>query len=281
MIVLTGYSSSLQPFLYLLYDFNETAFFSGNKRKIGLNLPFHQVEGIATTDGLKFYISNEYFNQFTINVPQKIHTLNLSSYLQNYLANNGPSERILNLTILLEGLFNGTSMNKAQNGDGYQFTGDIADQILLELRSTVMPYELAGGPFPVLLNTDGSAVVTVPGFFSDSYYLVVRHRNSIETWSSLPLSFNSPVINYNFTSSASQAYGNNLKFMSGKFLIYTGDVNQDGIVDSGDMTPVDNDATLFVTGYISSDVNGDGVVDTGDMTMIDNNGSLFISVASP
>lgn len=281
MIVLTGYSSSLQPFLYLLYDFNATAFFSGNKRKIGLSLPFHQVEGIATTDGLKFYISNEYFNQFTINVPQKIHTLNLSSYLQNYLANNGPSERILNLTILLEGLFNGTSMNKAQNGDGYQFTGDIADQILLELRSTVMPYELAGGPFPVLLNTDGSAVVTVPGFFSDSYYLVVRHRNSIETWSSLPLSFNSPVINYNFTSSASQAYGNNLKFMSGKFLIYTGDVNQDGIVDSGDMTPVDNDATLFVTGYISSDVNGDGVVDTGDMTMIDNNGSLFISVASP
>ncbi|RZJ69750.1 MAG: T9SS C-terminal target domain-containing protein, partial [Flavobacterium sp.] len=35
VVVLTGYSNLLQPFLYLLYDFQGHTFFSGNKRKIG------------------------------------------------------------------------------------------------------------------------------------------------------------------------------------------------------------------------------------------------------
>lgn len=55
-IVLCGYSKKLQPFLYLLYDYNENEFFSGNKRKIKLALPFHQIEGIATKDGLHFFL---------------------------------------------------------------------------------------------------------------------------------------------------------------------------------------------------------------------------------
>jgi hypothetical protein len=36
-IVLTGYSLSTGRFIYLLYDFPGTNFFSGNKRKIMLN----------------------------------------------------------------------------------------------------------------------------------------------------------------------------------------------------------------------------------------------------
>jgi hypothetical protein len=86
LIVLCGYSSLLQPFIYLLYDFQGTDFFNGNKRKISISLPFHQVEGIATTNGLKYYISNEYFTQppFITN-PQKLHILDFSSYLSGYL----------------------------------------------------------------------------------------------------------------------------------------------------------------------------------------------------
>jgi hypothetical protein len=47
------------------------------------------------------------------------------------------------------------------------------------------------------------------------------------------------------------------------------------------MTPVDNDASSFATGYLSTDVNGDGVIDTGDMTIVDNNTSGFISASYP
>ena len=65
-------------------------------------------------------------------------------------------------------------------------------------------------------------------------------------------------------------------FISGKYVIYTGDVNQDGIVDSGDMVPVDNDATAFAMGYLSSDINGDGLIDSGDMILLDNNNIYFV-----
>lgn len=82
IIVLCGYSSLLQPFVYLLYDFTGNDFFSGTKRKIVLDIPFHQVEGIATANGLDYYITNERFSQLNINA--KLHTINLESYLQAY-----------------------------------------------------------------------------------------------------------------------------------------------------------------------------------------------------
>ena len=86
LIVLCGYSKTLKPFLYLLYDFTHNAFFSGNKRKINLALPYHQVEGITTNDGLHFYISNEHFRiKPIINTPQQLHQLDLSSFLQAYI----------------------------------------------------------------------------------------------------------------------------------------------------------------------------------------------------
>lgn len=86
LVVLCGYSATLQPFLFLLYDFQGKDFFGGNKRKISISLPFHQVEGIAGVDGLKYYISNEKFVQPPINIPQKLHILDLGQYLEDYLS---------------------------------------------------------------------------------------------------------------------------------------------------------------------------------------------------
>lgn len=81
-IALCGYSKTLQPFIYLLYNYNEHNFFSGNKRKIKLKLPFHQVEGIASQDGLHYYLTNEKFTRKPfIDTPQKLHQFNLTSFL--------------------------------------------------------------------------------------------------------------------------------------------------------------------------------------------------------
>ncbi|MBP6456226.1 MAG: T9SS type A sorting domain-containing protein [Chitinophagaceae bacterium] len=88
LITLSGYSQLLQPFIFLLYDFNNYSFFDGNKRKIELNLPFHQVESIATIDGFKYFITNESFSQSSITTISKLHSLDLSSYLTNYLLPN-------------------------------------------------------------------------------------------------------------------------------------------------------------------------------------------------
>ncbi|OIP81252.1 MAG: hypothetical protein AUK44_10355 [Porphyromonadaceae bacterium CG2_30_38_12] len=82
--VLTGYSTMLQPFLYLLYDYQEMNFDKGNKRKINLNLPYHQVEGICTENGVSYYISNEKVSNSFLSISPKAHELNLEPYLKTY-----------------------------------------------------------------------------------------------------------------------------------------------------------------------------------------------------
>jgi PKD repeat protein len=187
----------------------------------------------------------------------------------------------LSLTLFLEGLFNGNAMNKAQNSMGNQFPGTVADQITVELHNSTAPYALAAGPYTEDLNSDGSVSITVPASLSSSYYVVVKHRNSIETWSGTPLSFSGPAISHNFTTSPGQAYGSNMKLVSGKYVIYAGDVNQDGILNSIDIMNLGSDASDFVNGYVVTDVNGDGIVDSGDMTILDNNASLYIARIAP
>lgn len=86
LITLCGYTKVGKPFLYLLYDFKNQDFLSGNKRRIDLKLPFHQIEGIATKDGLHYFITNESLvRKPVINNPQQIHYFDLSSVLSQYL----------------------------------------------------------------------------------------------------------------------------------------------------------------------------------------------------
>lgn len=85
IVVLTGYSSLLQPFLILLYDYKDYNFFSGNKRKVLINAPFHQVEGICSETELKYFISNESRTQSGFTIPQKLHSLDLKDLLGNYV----------------------------------------------------------------------------------------------------------------------------------------------------------------------------------------------------
>ncbi|AWH87066.1 hypothetical protein HYN59_16685 [Flavobacterium album] len=89
LVVLTGYSSLVQPFFYLLYDFNGHNFFSGNKRKVSMSsMGFHQAEGITTSNGLDYFVTNEHLVKAPfVNVPQRLHRFDLSAYLQEYLEN--------------------------------------------------------------------------------------------------------------------------------------------------------------------------------------------------
>lgn len=80
-VVLCGYTSQLQPFVVLLYDYQGNDFFSGNKRKMNLNLPFHQVEAITHRDAFHFYLTNEYISQYGVSITAKFHKLDLSNYL--------------------------------------------------------------------------------------------------------------------------------------------------------------------------------------------------------
>lgn len=82
-IILCGYSEKLQPFLYVLNEYKNNNFTTGNQRKIKLKLPYHQIEGISTFDGKLFYVTNESFiRKPIISTPQQMHTLDLSLFLK-------------------------------------------------------------------------------------------------------------------------------------------------------------------------------------------------------
>ena len=85
---------------------------------------------------------------------------------------------------------------------------------------------------------------------------------------------------YDFTSSVSQAYGNNMKLIGGKYCMISGDLDQNGIIDATDMSRVMNDSYNGLTGrFLISDVNGEGIVDISDVVILNNN--IGVSAVKP
>ena len=90
-----------------------------------------------------------------------------------------------------------------------------------------------------------------------------RHRNSIETWSANAIALTLGGADFYFFSPAStQAYGNNMALIDLTpviYGIYSGDENQDGVVNLTDMANVYNALRVFTAGYLPSDMNGDNI----------------------
>ena len=196
--------------------------------------------------------------------------------------NNEPSQMALSVSVFIEGLYTGSgNMREASDENGPHFGAGIADKVNLELRSASDFQNVVFTAENVNLHTDGTLDVALPAGFTGNYYLAIRHRNSIFTTSANPVLFSGNTLSYAFNH-PSKAYGGNLLLMAdGHYVIYSGDVNQDGFIDTADMTPVDNDATNYEAGYRATDVNGDGVIDTADMTIVDNNAASYIGSATP
>lgn len=172
------------------------------------------------------------------------------------------------IKILIEGFYE-TASNKM-----------IRDTVRIYLRSASPPYSIIDSA-KSFLDTSGNGIIkniflNAPG---GQYYIVVKHRNSIETWSNQSISF--PTYDYDFTTGANQAFGNNQVLKGSKYCMYSGDVNQDGFVDVVDMSISDNAAFNGLSGYIQPDVNGDLFVDLSDLTVVDNNAFDFRAVVRP
>ena len=162
----------------------------------------------------------------------------------------------------------------------------IVDWVLVELKSNpTAPADFAKSVFlhknGSLVLDDGITPISLFDIGNGNYYIVIKHRNTIETWSSTKQQFDSSILHYDFTNDSSKAYGFNMIKKGTEWCIYTGDVNQDGLVDGSDMASVDNDNFNFVTGYVLTDFTGDQIVDGSDVAIADNNNSSFVSKSVP
>lgn len=139
---------------------------------------------------------------------------------------------------------------------------------------------------PGILHTDGMVQLQLPvSVIGNLFYIAVRHRNSLETWSSIPVFFNATSF-YDFSAGLAQAYGDGVNppmvdMANTGFAFYSGDVNQDGTIDASDMALIDNDNAIFAFGYNITDINGDAATDASDISLLDNNQNLFLFYARP
>lgn len=181
----------------------------------------------------------------------------------------------INLMVILEGLYDAGSDRMARR-----------DTIKMYLANSTSPYAVVDSAMGVLDSLDFSTLSYFPNATSGTYYIVVKHINTIETWSKSggESITNGVTYDYSFTNSDAQAFGNNEKQVDNSpvnYAIFSGDVNQDDAIDLTDIANIFNDASIFQGGYIATDVNGDYFVDLSDVTIAFNNSAAFVSVIRP
>ena len=180
---------------------------------------------------------------------------------------DSPYLEISSLTVLIEGFYNETTM--------------VPDTVLVELWNTSSPYSVVDQT-KILLNTNGQGTGRFYNAVNGTpYYLVVKHRSALETWSALPQTFTANTLNYDFTTGSNKAYGNNLKLVGTKWCVYGGDVNQDGLVNNTDVNSVYTENVNGVTGYVTTDLNGDNYTEIEDLNIVFRNNVLGAAKQSP
>src|ERR1035437_8570889 len=176
------------------------------------------------------------------------------------------AECVLSLTTLIQARYNGSVM--------------VPDTVTVELHdaSSLALFDQNKG----LLNASGTGTFIFNNAVNGSnYYIVVKHRNSIETWSASAHSFTSYALSYDFTTAATQAYGSNMVLNGGKYCIYSGDINQDGFINLTDLGAVNNDSYNLVTGYLVTDLTGDLYTNLSDLSIVNNNSYGLVSTKVP
>lgn len=178
----------------------------------------------------------------------------------------------LNLTAFIEGFYDQTADSQ------------VSDTLTVYLKNSNPPYANVDSARAVVAS-DGTCNLIFPHASSGSYYIVITHRNSIQTWSAAAVSVsNGGVTNYDLSNASSQAYGNNIRQIDSsplRFGIYSGDVNHDNTINLNDIISVFNNAGDFVNGYVSTDVNGDNVTTLSDIVLTYNNSAVFIVSVTP
>jgi|688.fasta_scaffold171971_2 hypothetical protein len=189
----------------------------------------------------------------------------------------------LNLNAFLQGYYSGANtMATALANQGVGSSTTNVDSVTVELHGAASPYALAYSVKGVL-QTNGSLSCTFPyEATGNGYYIVIKHRNSVETWSADTVTMSSST-SYNFTTAANKAYGDNqVELEPNVFGIYSGDMNQDGFVDVSDYPAFDYDASIGVYAeYVATDLNGDGFVDVSDYPLFDLNSSVGVYAILP
>ena len=192
----------------------------------------------------------------------------------------------VNLKLFLQGYYDGSSTMKNvlyNQGEVADPSAMLTDYLTVELHEATSPYAVLVTTIDTL-KTDGTIRCRFPSSVNNTLcYIGIRHRNTIETWSALPVMITADM-NYDFTNDAFKAYGGNQFDMSGDgtvWAFYTGDVNQDQNTDLIDLSLLEEDVNNYLYGYYATDLNGDGNADLLDISNLEDNINNYIYAQLP
>jgi len=136
-------------------------------------------------------------------------------------------------------------------------------------------------PATDFFSVTGTTIVNCPGVLTlpvgHKFYIKITYPGAFETWSKDGGELTSGgYLNYDFTTSASQAYNGNTKTCGCKNYIYNGDTNNDGYIGSFDLDNMMTNSTCAAYGYpmgipstgVITDFNGDGFTNCDDLDIV-------------
>ena len=196
---------------------------------------------------------------------------------------------VVNLKLFIEGYYlGGGLMATVENNQDFpdyllpintnveNITVELHDAITTELVATTT----------AMLQTNGTATCSFPTAPSGSFYIAVKTRNAVQTWSTLPQTVGVMPLFYDFSAAATQAYADNqVSLGGGVFGLFSGDIDSNGAQD-GEISPADYseweaNANAFSFGSYAADLNGDGEVGPSDYSIWEANANTFVFAYYP
>lgn len=187
----------------------------------------------------------------------------------------------LALKMFVEGFYNGAgTMKPVLSNQGIVAPLTLTDTVTLRVHQATTPYA-AIKTVKTVIGTNGTSNIKLGTLTAGNYYLSVKHRNAVETWSggAIPMSTST---NYDFSTAANKAYASNqVQVSPGVWAFFSGDIDQLGSLDAVDFTTWEMDVNNFASGYLPSDLDGGGSVESADYTIWEGNANNFVGAITP
>ncbi|OEK07195.1 dockerin type I domain-containing protein [Roseivirga misakiensis] len=210
-----------------------------------------------------------------------------------------PSTLTVAATVFLEGAYNGTNLNTAINSSipaqqpyngvnshsqttSATIPANAVDWVLVEIREAAsaalaLNSTKVGSAAGFLMSdgtikaTDGTSnlSVSLTGNSGSDFFIVIYHRNHLPIMSASAISESGGNYTIDFTSNSANTYQTTTALASltnNKFGMPSGDVNQDGSINSTDLSTwrTNNGAVYSYSGNGSADFNLDGEINAVD-----------------
>ncbi len=213
----------------------------------------------VTRTKMHWYNENNFYQEFTRCASHIVNTVLI------------PPDIELTIKLTIEGLYDPVSDVSRKK-----------DTVTAYLRNINSPYQVVDSSKSIIDSISHTGNFVFLNQPTGQYYFSVKNNKILETWNQSGGNYFIRGINsYDFTSSASKAYGNNMVLKGNRYCIYSGNFNNDNIIDADDLSLTDNDLYNFAAGDALTNINGDDIVDLEDLVIVDRNVLNLVLVQWP